>query len=160
MLGRRVGAALIDIGVVLVLALVIGGIFGDPSATGVREKIGGKGPAALFILLAFLYYLISEIAWAQTIGKRALKLKVAMLDGTKPGAGAMFVRNLVRVIDALPAFYVVGLVTVLATGQRRQRLGDLAAKTHVVAIVDDAGAPPDEPPPPPTDDDVLASVLR
>jgi uncharacterized RDD family membrane protein YckC len=71
------------------------------------------------------------------------------------------VRNLVRFIDWLPALYLIGFISAFATGPRRQRLGDLAAKTHVVAITDGVGAPPpDEPPPPASDDDVLASILR
>jgi hypothetical protein len=41
------------------------------------------------------------------------------------------VRNLVRIVDALPGFYAVGIVAVLATS-RNQRLGDLAAGTLVV----------------------------
>jgi uncharacterized RDD family membrane protein YckC len=161
-LPRRVGAALIDIGVILVLLLVIAGIFGDQNATAVREKIGGRGPAGLFLLLTFLYFFVSELAWAQTIGKRVLKLKVTCLDGTKPPAVPTLLRNVVRIIDWLPAAYVVGFISLIATGPRRQRLGDLVAKTYVVPLTNGVAAPPpdDEQPPPPSDDDVLASILR
>ena len=34
-------------------------------------------------------------------------------------------------MDWLPFFYLVGFVAMLATGTRRKRLGDLAAKTSV-----------------------------
>lgn len=159
-LTRRVMAALIDVGVILVLLLVIAGVFGDQNATGVRDKIGGRGPAGLFLLLTFLYFFVSELAWTQTIGKRALKLRVARLDGTKPAAGPTLVRNLVRLVDWLPALYLVGFISAFATGSRRQRLGDLAAQTLVVPITNAAEPPPDEPPPPASDDDVLASILR
>ena len=40
-------------------------------------------------------------------------------------------RTLLRVVDGV-GFYLVGLVSMLATGERRQRLGDLAAGTVVV----------------------------
>jgi uncharacterized RDD family membrane protein YckC len=43
-------------------------------------------------------------------------------------------RTVLRIVDALPIFYIVGLITVLATGRgRRQRVGDLAAGTLVVS---------------------------
>jgi hypothetical protein len=41
------------------------------------------------------------------------------------------VRNFLRIVDFLPAFYVVGVISILATN-RNQRLGDLAAGTLVV----------------------------
>jgi uncharacterized RDD family membrane protein YckC len=44
--------------------------------------------------------------------------------------GAIVLRTLLRVVDWLP-FYLVGFIVVLATGSRRRRLGDLAAKTSV-----------------------------
>ena len=87
-----------------------------------------------------------------------MKIRVVRDDGAKPGVGPTFIRTLLRFIDGL-FLYIVGVISIFATGERRQRLGDLAAKTKVVA--DDA--PP--PPPPagrdrPEDDDILAQVLR
>jgi hypothetical protein len=41
------------------------------------------------------------------------------------------VRNFLRIVDFLPAFYVIGVISILVTG-RNQRLGDLAAGTLVV----------------------------
>ncbi|HEX8087055.1 MAG TPA: hypothetical protein VF529_22445 [Solirubrobacteraceae bacterium] len=43
------------------------------------------------------------------------------------------VRTLLRMLDGL-FFYAVALAVVLATGQRRQRIGDLAAGTVVVRV--------------------------
>ena len=48
------------------------------------------------------------------------------------------VRTVLRVIDGI-ALYMVGLIVMLVTGERRQRIGDLAASTIVV----DASAPAD-----------------
>ena len=117
------------------------------------------GPRTLFLLLTFAYFFGTETVWAQTLGKRVMKIRVVGEDGAKLSAGAAAIRNLVRFVDALPVLYIVGAITVFATGERRARLGDLAAKTKVVA--DDV--PP--PPPPasrdrPEDDDILAQVLR
>jgi uncharacterized RDD family membrane protein YckC len=49
------------------------------------------------------------------------------------------VRTVLRVIDGL-FLYLVGLVVMLVTGERRGRLGDLAAGTMIVSA--DAGPPP------------------
>jgi hypothetical protein len=51
------------------------------------------------------------------------------------------VRTVLRVVDGVGG-YIVGLIVMLGTGQRRQRLGDLAAGTIVV----DASAPVYVPP--------------
>jgi uncharacterized RDD family membrane protein YckC len=159
-LGRRIGAGVIDIGIVFVIVLLVGGIFGSevgPDASASARF--GAGDRLLIVVLVFGYYWGTEALWGgQTLGKRVLGIRVVRADGTKAGAGAIFVRTLLRIVDGL-FLYLVALITVLATGPRRQRLGDLLAKTRVVA----AEAPIDEPqapPPPPSDDDVLAQIMR
>jgi uncharacterized RDD family membrane protein YckC len=159
-LGRRIAASLIDIGVMFVLLALVAGIFGNETAAGasVEAKIRG-GPSVLFVLLAFAYFVATERMSGQTVGKRVMKLRVVGADGAPPTTGAVVIRNVVRLVDWLPFFYVVGAITVFATGERRIRLGDLAAKTRVVA----ADAPPPAPPATPErpdDDDVLAQILR
>jgi uncharacterized RDD family membrane protein YckC len=162
-IGRRIAAGIIDLAVVLVIALVVGGIVGnDVGADDSAAARFGTLDRVLLIGLIFGYYWVSEAMWAQTIGKRVMKLRVVRVNGSAAGAGPTFIRTLLRAIDGL-FFYVVGLIVIFATGERRQRLGDMAAKTKVVAD----GAPP--PPPPderpdrtdrPDDDDILAQVLR
>ena len=161
-LGRRAIAAIIDAAAILVLLVVVAKTLGDEGAT--KRSIWAEtqgSPRAVFLVLTFAYFFVTELVWAQTLGKRIMNLRVVGVDGARPGGGAMFVRNLVRVIDWLPALYVAGAVTVYMTGDRRQRLGDLAARTQVVPIRDDDGPPDEEEPPtPPSDEEVLASVLR
>ena len=48
-----------------------------------------------------------------------------------PAPGSVGLRTVLRVVDGLPFLYLVGFVAMLATGARRQRLGDLAARTLV-----------------------------
>jgi uncharacterized RDD family membrane protein YckC len=158
-LGRRVAAAVIDAFVVLILFVVATKALGkgDESRSLLAESKGG-GARPVFFLLTFAYFFGMELIWAQTIGKRVMKLRVARQDGGKLTAGPAAMRNLVRFVDAFPFLYIVGAITIFTAGNRRYRLGDMAAKTAVVA--DDT--PP--PPPPeqrdrPDDDDVLAQVL-
>ena len=159
-LGRRIVAAVIDVAIIGILLVVIAKGLGDEGAREYSLWAETQGaPRALFFLLTFAYFFGTELVWAQTLGKRIMKLRVARDDGSKPGAGPIAIRNLVRGVDWLPSLYVIGAITLFATGERRVRLGDMAAKTKVVA---DDGKPPAPPPPPerPDDDEVLAQIMR
>jgi uncharacterized RDD family membrane protein YckC len=158
-LGRRVAAAAIDAMIILVLLVVIAKTLGDEGATkrSIWAETSGS-PRMVFLLLTFAYFFASELVWAQTIGKRVMKLRVMRVDGSRLSAGPAAIRNLVRFVDWFPVAYIVGAVVLFTFGHKSQRLGDMAAKTKVIA--DDAPEPPDRPPPAASDDDVLASVLR
>ena len=68
----------------------------------------------------------------RTPGKRMTGLRVLTPEGHVPTTGALLTRNVFRIIDSLPGFYVVGLLFVIF-GPKHQRFGDLAAGT-VVAL--------------------------
>jgi hypothetical protein len=53
------------------------------------------------------------------------------MRGGPLSVGQAIVRNLVRIVDFLPAYYLAGAVAIFVT-RRNQRLGDLAAGTVVV----------------------------
>jgi uncharacterized membrane protein SpoIIM required for sporulation len=81
----------------------------------------------------FLYHLVLEpLMEGRTPGKRMTGLRVLTTDGVVPGTGALLTRNLFRIVDSLPALYVVGLLFIMF-GRRHARPGDLAAGT-VVAV--------------------------
>ena len=159
-LGRRIVAALIDVALIGILLVVIAKTLGNEEAREYSLWAETQGaPRALFFLLTFAYYFGTELVWAQTLGKRVMKLRVVRDDGTRAPAGPVFIRNFVRLFDWLPSLYLVGVITLVATGERRARLGDLAAKTKVVG--DDVPLEPPAPPPePPGDDEVLAQIMR
>lgn len=84
------------------------------------------------LLIYFLYHPVLELLMrGRTPGKRMAGVRVVTREGAAPGAGALLVRNLLRLIDALPVFYTVGLACCLASA-RRVRIGDLAAGTVLV----------------------------
>ncbi len=86
------------------------------------------------IAFAFLwgYYVFFEMLWnGQTPGKRWAKLRVIRTDGMPITAAESITRNLVRLVDFMPAYYGIGVLAMFLNDQAR-RLGDLAAGTLVV----------------------------
>jgi uncharacterized RDD family membrane protein YckC len=110
---------------VVILALAVQGLafFG--------EFGGGLILVAMFAI-EWLYPVLFEVYGAgATPGKRMSGLVVLHDDGTPVGWPASVVRNTVRFVDFLPAFYATAFVAMLLDPASR-RLGDLAAGTVVV----------------------------
>ena len=92
-------------------------------------------PAAI---IYFLYHPIIEVAMrGRTPGKRMAGVRILSRDGGQPSTTALLLRNVFRLIDSLPATYLVGLTTCFLTRQRI-RIGDMAAGT--LLVVDNAAA--------------------
>lgn len=136
-LGSRFLALLADTAIQVVLAffvVIVGSILGVGLA-----MAGGLGPQwvfAIVVILLFLlnsgYFALFEIFWnGQTPGKRYVQLRVIKDDGRPIGAYEAIVRNAVRLVDALPAMYGVGMISVFLSKQSK-RLGDFVAGTVVV----------------------------
>lgn len=128
--GARSLAWLIDLTVMTFLWSIAAGI-----ALALGMWLGGLA-AALYFVLAFLvqwgYGAIAEWRWGgQTVGKRIVGLRVLSLAGMRITFVQSVVRNLLRIVDLLPALYLAGGVTALLDRHGR-RLGDLAAGTVVV----------------------------
>ncbi|WP_203292581.1 RDD family protein [Luteirhabdus pelagi] len=81
----------------------------------------------------FLYHLLWETFWnGQTPGKAVLKIRVVMLDGSKPAFSNYMLRWLLRLVDISLSSGGVAVVVILFNG-KGQRLGDIAAKTTVIS---------------------------
>ena len=77
----------------------------------------------------FLYHPVLEILLrGRTPGKRSVGICIVTRAGGPPGAGALLVRNVFRLIDSLPVAYGVGLVLMVLT-RESLRCGDMAAGT-------------------------------
>lgn len=124
-LGKRTLAAFLDNLVWLFAIVQIAGLIPDRTYDDEPLLAG-----AIFLLLLsawFNYFWLAEWRWGKTIGKAIVSIHVAAEDGGRPSLGAATVRNLLRTVD------VLGIGPILiATSQRRQRLGDRAARTVVV----------------------------
>lgn len=130
--GSRIVAALIDIAVLFVVFLVMAALFGDFGSTEESDfAVNLSGPAfVVFLLIVFAYHFVLESSGGQTLGKKVMGLKVVAVDGALT-SGNVAVRTILRIVDGLPIFYLVGFIAVVATKQK-QRLGDMAARTLVV----------------------------
>lgn len=77
------------------------------------------------------YGMVLEWFWrGQTVGKYALRLRVIDEQGLRLQFSQIAIRNLLRLVDSLPALYLVGGIACILT-KRCQRLGDFAANTVV-----------------------------
>lgn len=143
---RRAGAWGIDILVIGALSVSVWVALAFGAAL-VGEVALALGLVAHFFI-QWGYFAGFEWAWrGQTPGKKAMGLRVLEETGVDLGFYPAVVRNLLRVLDSLPAGYLVGGAVSLFANDR-QRLGDLLAGTVVVRDrrrpVPSAVVPPDE----------------
>lgn len=85
-----------------------------------------------FLIVMLLYFVMLEGLVGATLGKWMLGLRVINHDdGSKPGLARSLVRNLLRFVDGLPAFSMLGIVLVVRSPQHA-RFGDRVADTRVI----------------------------
>jgi len=88
----------------------------------------------VFLIFMFSYFALLEGLAGMTLGKWAMGLRVvAVGDGRRPGLKKGLLRNLLRLVDGLPAFNIVGVVLILRSGERA-RFGDRYAGTRVLNV--------------------------
>jgi uncharacterized RDD family membrane protein YckC len=132
-LGERIAARLIDWGVFLglyILFIILSLTIGTVSSGAVVSVL-------MFVaLLSYVFYnLVCEIFMSgQSIGKRAMKIKVISLDGGQPTLGQYFIRWLFRLVDFVLTFQVGGVLCVILS-DKKQRIGDIVAGTTLIKTV-------------------------
>jgi uncharacterized RDD family membrane protein YckC len=99
-------------------------------------RLTGRWTVALAIFAGFIvtwgYFAIFESVWkGQTPGKKWAGIRVIKDSGRPITPFEAAARNLVRIVDYMPGFYAVGLVTMLLNDKHR-RVGDYVAGTLVV----------------------------
>jgi uncharacterized RDD family membrane protein YckC len=140
--GRRFGALILDLIFFFVISLVINNVYGITQVTsGAPPSPGGTmafyttsttvgWPVLTLVWLA--YYIIPESIFGASLGKMLCGLCVVRVDDRPLGVRAVLIRNVLRLIDVLPALYLLGGLVVLGTANS-QRVGDRWAGTTVVA---------------------------
>jgi uncharacterized RDD family membrane protein YckC len=127
--GERIVAHIIDYCLFLGYYLIVLLIFSVNLFRPVVEYI------YILAALPILFYdLVCELAFnGQNAGKRAMKLKVVMADGSQPSFLAYFIRWIFRIVDNVLLFGGISTTVIIING-RSQRIGDLAAGTTVVRL--------------------------
>jgi uncharacterized RDD family membrane protein YckC len=129
-IGSRFIAAILDLlvqGAVLLAAAFALGVLGG-TGTGLAVAIF----SILLFLVFFAYDVLFEVrSRGRTLGKRWTGLRVVRTGGRPVTFVPSCVRNVMRLVDFLPSFYAIGMLSIFAT-PRNQRLGDLAAGTLIV----------------------------
>ncbi len=84
-----------------------------------------------------IYTTIAEMIFGQTVGKAIARIRVRNLTGGKAKSYQILIRNFARIIDFFPIpfgemriWYLIAVISSSVT-PRRQRIGDLLAKTVV-----------------------------
>ena len=85
-----------------------------------------------YFVVTIGYSIVLEWIWrGQTLGKRVLRIRVVDAEGFRLRPVQIVIRDLLRIVDLLPAFYAVGGLCCLLS-PKYQRLGDIAANTVVI----------------------------
>lgn len=130
--GSRVLAQVVDLGARFTIFSIVTTVFG--AALG---PVGTTGAVIVFTISGFLllfgYPAILETMWnGQTVGKRAIGLRVVTVEGAPVTFRHAAIRSMLGLVDfLLPPVGVAATLSVLLT-RRDQRLGDVFAGTIVL----------------------------
>jgi uncharacterized RDD family membrane protein YckC len=136
-IGSRFLALAFDILIQLLIGIVVG-IAGAVALNGIIRVLptagiwGGAILILFYFLLYFGYFALFEILWnGQTPGKRKAGIRVIKDSGRPLTPAESIGRNLMRIVDWMPALYGIGLASMFFT-KGNKRLGDLVVGSIVV----------------------------
>src|SRR5260370_1939495 len=136
-LWRRLGALILDsilLSALGAFALMWGASrWNGPEPSGSLNVTGTPLLAATIstAIVAALYFWLMEALFGATLGKAFVGIQVRRVSGESPGIRAAFIRTLARLLDVLPAFYLLGWIFAIFSA-KRQRIGDRMAGTVVI----------------------------
>ena len=117
-------------------AFVVATVVGDIQTSGATTNADLEGTPALVSLVLWFglslgYHALLEWRFGRTIGKALVKIRATNADGSSLSLQSSLVRNVLRLVDFLPFFYLIGIVSLILS-DRSKRLGDRLADTVVV----------------------------
>jgi uncharacterized RDD family membrane protein YckC len=131
----RFVALLIDSIILTVVLGIIGVIVGFLISAVAQNSSGATVGLGLildliFIVLGFGYFAYMEATQGGTFGKKAFGLRIVKVDGGPIGWNEAIIRTLLRLVDHLFGG-LVAFICILSS-EKKQRVGDMAAKTIVI----------------------------
>lgn len=130
LIGKRILAGFIDYFIIYTLLFLFIYAFGEPNEDGGYSV---NGPLALVPMLFWGLVTIGTEQWiGATLGNLIAGLKPVSINGidNKLSFGQSFIRHILDPIDMF-FFGLVGVLTI-KNSDKKQRVGDIAAKTIVV----------------------------
>ena len=132
--GDRILAHFIDWVIFMAWFLIFALLYSGLGGSLLGSKIGMVVFFVFMLLPVMFYDLLFEVFMnGQSLGKRAINVRVLALDGTSPTLGAYIMRWIFRLVDTGILGSMVALIIVAVNG-KGQRLGDIAAGTAVVKL--------------------------
>lgn len=104
------------------------------TADGVNAELEGTLGTIAFLswlALGIGYHTVLEWRTGKTFGKYLVSIRAVEGDGGSLSLRSSLVRNVLRIVDWLPLFYVLGILLVLVSDDH-ERLGDRLGGTAVV----------------------------
>lgn len=123
-------ASIVDLASIVVISRIASSLLGVAGI--ISQDLAMAASILAYFVASIGYGIVMEWYWrGQTLGKRLFRLRVIDEHGLRLQFSQIVIRNLLRFVDSLPAFYLVGGLACLIS-PRAQRLGDLAANTIVI----------------------------
>lgn len=85
----------------------------------------------VFLVVIFAYFVLMEAFLGWTVGKRILGIRVVNASESRIGLNKSLTRNLLRVVDGLPALGILGVILIVHS-PRGERFGDRVAGTRTI----------------------------
>jgi uncharacterized RDD family membrane protein YckC len=127
LLTRRAIGAFIDFMVLFLFLLIPDAVLGNE----LYQKT-----IWLWLGALVLYFVLGEGLWGRSVGK--LIMGTAVVDAAGQAAGLLkaVARTVLRIVEVNPVSLCLPAGIAFAASRRRQRLGDMLARTYVVRVVD------------------------
>lgn len=125
--GIRLVATLIDFILLSLIRWIVSVLLKMPLGEG-----GANVASIVSLIISISYYVVYQAKYGQTIGKKAMNIKVITYDGETPTMFAFFLREVIgKTISAIILF--IGYLMVIWDA-KKQGLHDKIASTYVVYV--------------------------
>ena len=127
---KRLLAWSIDILVIYVYVILLNKYVVSPLSA--YEELGNTVTIMIILIPAYSYHLLMEVFFnGQSLGKKAMGIKVMDLNGNEASFSQYLLRWLFRLLDMLMSLGAAAVLSV-ALSKYSQRLGDMVAGTVVI----------------------------
>jgi len=134
-----IGAFLVRVSVADALGQLAGWAFSSAGQPPARVVVWWALSVGAYALYAFGFELVRQ----STLAKRVLGIEICADSGKRPALWQLIIRNVMRFIELMPPFWIMGFVVLLS--RNRQRIGDIFARTLAVRRVEIEDAKDDKP---------------